>query len=147
VKLEHLIEHLDAEGRTDTEFDAYLARLLRVGKLDTLSAPTTRYSLDAFGVLERDAAGRLRKRADFVVADKVDFAAIEDARLREAQAREEEEHRQRELNFEAERNPLWEAQQQTIRGVVDDRLRQLGLIDADGRVVRVTRPGEGPAER
>lgn len=146
MNLERTIEALDEEWRTLDEFDAHLARLLRVDKHDTLTAPTTRFALDGYNVLEHNA-GRVRKRPGFSIPDKADFAEIENRRLREAQERERQHFEALDRDRAAQQNPIWEAQRQVIRGVIDERLRELGILDADGRVVHVTRPGYGPAER
>jgi hypothetical protein len=127
VNLDRLVEQLDTKWRTDAEFDLYLARLLRVDKFDTLRVPTTRVALDGFGVTERDG-GRVRKRPGFEVPSKTDWTEIENRRLADAQKREREHFEALERDREAQRDPVWAAQREAIRGVIDERLRELGLL-------------------
>jgi hypothetical protein len=138
VRLERLIEALDSEWHSEAEFDALLARLLRVPAYDGMTVPATRVSLDGFNVLQHDGEGRLRKRPGYTVPDRADLEEMQNARLRAAQAREAEEFAAQDRRRAAERDPIREAERQVIRGVIDERLRELGLIANNERTSAVS---------
>lgn len=130
MKLEHVIELLDCGWRTPAELEAHLGRVLNAPEWDTLSGQTARASLDGFGVLERDGAGRVRKRPDYKVPSKADLEEIENRKLREIQELERQHFAALDKQHEEERNLRWEAEKAVIVNVVDERLRQLGLLSA-----------------
>jgi hypothetical protein len=130
MRLERLIEALGNEWMSEADFDAELERILRPAEYDTLSVPTAVHSLNSFHALEYDG-GRVRKKPGFKIPTPANFAEIENRRLRAAQADERAHFEALDRQREAERNPVWLAQRQTIRGVIDERLRELGLLETN----------------
>lgn len=130
VQLDLLVKALDCEWRTPAELESHLGRVLNAPEWDTLSGQTARASLDAFGVLERDGKGRLRKRPDFVVPSRVDLEEAENRKLREIQELERQHFAALDQQHEEERNVRWEAEKALIVNVIDERLRELGLLSA-----------------
>jgi hypothetical protein len=129
MRLERLIERLDEEWRSPAEMEAHLTRLLNAPVWDTLAAPTARVALDGFGVLERDAAGRVRKRPGYAIPSRADWEEAENVKLREIQELERKHFDALDKRREEERGPAWEAERAVIVRVVDERLRELGLLN------------------
>lgn len=141
IRLEAVWERLPSEPMTTAEVDAALRRICRIQPYDDPSA--VRDGLATRRLLtwmpDGNPGGRIwSKVTEMPKVASLDFAEAETARAEQisrAEAAEAARERAPGGKYHPDSNPLYVVQKQFIDERLDERLRELGIIDADGRVI------------